>query len=246
MYNGFVIVIKKSSSGKTFTKKDQAIAENLRNYLGVEYSNYGEYLFLQTDINLLKTQMNYYPIGVVMMKNQQEVTFANEIAQEYLREIGVSNLKFMGVLFTNQILPYIKYELQSMGKKSILRYRNFIFSVVPQGALPEEYFQAQERVDNLSTHRSEQNGLTRYYIYIFKDELSAFNRHTDFFASYSFSKREEQIVEQVLLGKMNKQIAADLSISVNTVRAHMQSIFKKTGVTNRNELVFKINNSDAL
>ena len=53
-------------------------------------------------------------------------------------------------------------------------------------------------------------------------------------------------MEQVLLGKMNKQIAADLSISVNTVRAHMQSIFKKTGVTNRNELVFKINNSDAL
>lgn len=246
VYNGFIIIIKTSSSGKPFTKKDKEIAENLRNYLGADYANYREYLLLQTNNNLLKTQINYYPIGVLLMKSHQEVSYANEIAQGYLREIGISKLSFMGVFFTNHILPYIKYEMQSVGKKSIIRYKSFIFSVIPQGGFSEEYFQLQEDMDLSYANLTRQESMIGYHIYILKDELSAFNRHEDFFVDYAFSKKEEQVVEQVLLGKMNKQIAEDLNISVNTVRAHMQNIFKKTGVTSRNELVFKINNGNLL
>lgn len=47
----------------------------------------------------------------------------------------------------------------------------------------------------------------------------------------SLSPRERQIVELVLEGKMNKQIAHDLKITVSTVEAHRSNIMRKLGVT---------------
>lgn len=50
------------------------------------------------------------------------------------------------------------------------------------------------------------------------------------------SPRERQIVERVCRGLKNKEIAAELSIAVGTVKIHLVHIFEKTGVANRFEL----------
>jgi len=56
------------------------------------------------------------------------------------------------------------------------------------------------------------------------------------------SKREMEVVELVLQGKSNKQIASSLAISVRTVEFHLKNIYNKFHVGYRIELVLKLGN----
>ncbi|MDE0803380.1 MAG: helix-turn-helix transcriptional regulator [Acidimicrobiales bacterium] len=58
--------------------------------------------------------------------------------------------------------------------------------------------------------------------------------------SYGLTDRESAIVLLVCRGIGTKEIAAGLSISVHTVRDHLKSIFEKSGVTSRGELVAQL------
>jgi len=48
--------------------------------------------------------------------------------------------------------------------------------------------------------------------------------------------RENQVVDLLILGKLNKEIAFQLHLSEGTVKTYLSAIFQKTGVTNRTEL----------
>jgi two-component system, LuxR family, response regulator DctR len=50
------------------------------------------------------------------------------------------------------------------------------------------------------------------------------------------SKREQDVARLVLIGRLNKQIADDLSISMRTVEVHRANIFSKMGVRSAVEL----------
>ena len=61
---------------------------------------------------------------------------------------------------------------------------------------------------------------------------------------FSLSSRELEVVEKIIEGKTNQEIADTLSISEKTVKSHITHIFTKTGAENRIQLfnVFKENN----
>lgn len=59
------------------------------------------------------------------------------------------------------------------------------------------------------------------------------NQLTDAF----FTVREREIIDQLMKGKLNKEIAGDLKISINTVKKHTKNIYKKARVRNRIEAV---------
>jgi two-component system response regulator DctR len=46
----------------------------------------------------------------------------------------------------------------------------------------------------------------------------------------TLSERERQVMELVLAGKLNKQIADELDIAMRTVEVHRASVFDKMGV----------------
>ena len=56
--------------------------------------------------------------------------------------------------------------------------------------------------------------------------------------------REQQIAQQVAAGLSNKVIAAESGITERTVKAHLNSIFRKTGIRNRVQLALAITQSD--
>ncbi len=51
------------------------------------------------------------------------------------------------------------------------------------------------------------------------------------------STREKEVMEKVINGKKNKEIAEELFISLATVKTHISKIYKKTGVQNRKQLI---------
>lgn len=56
----------------------------------------------------------------------------------------------------------------------------------------------------------------------------------------TLSKRQEEILSLLLKGKLYKEIAAELSISLETVRKHVYNIYKKLNVANRLEVYNKV------
>lgn len=57
-----------------------------------------------------------------------------------------------------------------------------------------------------------------------------------------FSEREKRVIELLLQGKGNKQIAVSLGVSTRTVEFHLSNIYKKLGVASRTEAVLEISN----
>ena len=55
-----------------------------------------------------------------------------------------------------------------------------------------------------------------------------------------FSEREKAVIELLLEGKSNKQIALSLGITNRTVEFHMGNIFAKLGVSSRSEAILAI------
>lgn len=63
------------------------------------------------------------------------------------------------------------------------------------------------------------------------------------FEKYNISKREQEVIGLICKGKTNKEIEDLLFISLQTVKDHVYSIYRKTGVRNRVELtnLFRLN-----
>jgi DNA-binding CsgD family transcriptional regulator len=59
-------------------------------------------------------------------------------------------------------------------------------------------------------------------------------------ASYDLTPREEEIVELVARGRSTRQISEALFISEHTVQNHLRSVFEKTEVHSRRELVQRL------
>lgn len=101
--------------------------------------------------------------------------------------------------------------------------------LVLKGDQPEKLFTAIRLVANGELAFSED---------IAQQVLSAMSGkpQKDQTAMRRLSDREKQIAALVARGMKNKDIAAELKISENTVKRHLQSIFSKTGARDRLEL----------
>jgi DNA-binding CsgD family transcriptional regulator len=61
--------------------------------------------------------------------------------------------------------------------------------------------------------------------------------------NHKLSKRENEVIELLLQGKSNKQIAEMLGISASTVEFHLKNIFAKLEVHSRTEVILKLGKS---
>jgi DNA-binding NarL/FixJ family response regulator len=60
----------------------------------------------------------------------------------------------------------------------------------------------------------------------------------------ALTDREREVLDLLIQGQTNKQIAESLTVTVNTIKKHVQSIFTKLNVDNRAAAVAKALNTD--
>lgn len=84
-------------------------------------------------------------------------------------------------------------------------------------------------MENLSDHLN-----VRFYNELKKRENPANKNHMGFLIKkYGLTAREAEILRMVFSEKTNGEICSELYISNNTLKKHLQNIYRKTGVPNR-------------
>jgi DNA-binding NarL/FixJ family response regulator len=69
--------------------------------------------------------------------------------------------------------------------------------------------------------------------------ISEYKRKNDVAEKIALSPREIEILGEMHKGFSNSEIAAELSLSINTVKMHISGIYNKTGARNKAD-VFRI------
>lgn len=83
----------------------------------------------------------------------------------------------------------------------------------------------------------------KLYMPAFHPVPNAEERLSAFIREYELSSRETEVLSLITEGASNGEISAKLFISENTVKFHVRNILKKTGCTNRTELLTMLNRS---
>ena len=60
------------------------------------------------------------------------------------------------------------------------------------------------------------------------------------------TEREADVLELLVEGYSNKDIAEKLYITHHTVKAHLTQVYKKLGVKNRSKAIVKVNNNESI
>ena len=106
-----------------------------------------------------------------------------------------------------------------------------VWGILPREASPEELSAAVHALAEglwVGSPSLAQNLLERHPVPVREDAEEVINPLTD---------RERQVLQLTAEGLANKQIAAALDISENTVKFHLSSLYAKLGVTSRTEAV---------
>ncbi|HPJ22827.1 MAG TPA: helix-turn-helix transcriptional regulator, partial [Clostridia bacterium] len=83
--------------------------------------------------------------------------------------------------------------------------------------------------------------LTKHYTVNYEPPMDDLMTYAEqFYNQYNISEREREIIEALAQGKTNKEIAAELFISINTVKTHIKNIYRKLDIRNRVQLLHKI------
>lgn len=80
-----------------------------------------------------------------------------------------------------------------------------------------------------------------YAVYITKPIVKARLSYEKIAKDYDLTTREKDILELIVQGLNNNEIADKLFISIHTVKSHVENIFRKTKVSRRTSLLNKIN-----
>lgn len=84
--------------------------------------------------------------------------------------------------------------------------------------------------------------LTLYYQYFFSNPLGTKDKkiNSKFIEDFHLSKREVEILNELITGKTNRELADTFFVTEKTIEAHLGNIYRKTGVKNRLELFSRI------
>ena len=191
--------------------------------------------------NIVENCYERLPIGIITLDSKFSVIESNKEAQEYCRDIVdnaytfKSDNEYKSSIYISSDSKYVQNVVNYwIGNSTVNNYNQSM--TISTNSSVYDFFMSSFLI---SSHTGVIS--TIYFIYVTQQQKIE-NRSivAEIASQFDLTKREFEIVNLIAKGYSNKEISDKLCISVHTVKTHILNIFKKTGVTSRTELVYKL------
>lgn len=185
--------------------------------------------------------------GILIFNSNKELVYINSEAREVLVSIGSNGKSPTSRRVVPLQIPDVVTDLCDRLKLMVSAYK-------PQPAVSEQAKTPSALA--LSTTGSEAYSFRAFflsnnqydanegaYVLILIERVSTTTKKVNLQKAsqrYKLSKREIEVVELLILGHKNKEIADRLCVCVYTIEDHIKKVMKKMGVRNRTSVIAKL------
>lgn len=246
-YVAYVILFKEEGC---FEKSEIELIDLMSEPISIAEDNYLKIWNLQNTMKLLQSATNFFPLGIMIIENLDNVTYTNDLAREYLKELGYSDPQFYNAFYLNELYKYFQYDVLNFGASKPIRINRFLFNIQTISNPGRTLTNASHLtdLDNIQFRPYDSAGInyremtTCVYIVSDKNYKANMNISQATLAKIGLTNRERQLVDYMVRGASNQEISEKMFISINTVKIHISNIFRKAGVRSRTELMDKLYN----
>lgn len=184
-----------------------------------------------------------YTIVILMLSVCKEL-FGNQLQQIPLLRAFEDEWAYLPML-GYIVIVYLKYR-KRIGDKKITRILNFVFWTTVL-FLPGIFFDEYGQPDGIKGIFTPLLfmvisifALVSLFKYSTTIQSTKFEVSVDFKKQYGITDREAEVLLLLVKGYSYNKIAAELVISLSTVRTHVMNLYKKAGVNSRYELLNRL------
>ncbi len=245
---GYVVYLTLFLEEGTFSDGDLELIGMLPEPISIAEDNYLKIWNLQNTMKLLQSCTNFFPLGIMIVENLDNVTYANDLAKEYLKELGYPDPRFYSAFYLNELYKHFQYDVLNFGQSKNVRINRFLFTIQTISNPGKALANMDHMLDGeqASFYPRSKSGInyremtTCVYIVSDKNYKANMNISKSTMDKLGFTNRERQVVEGIVSGLSNQEICDKMFISINTVKIHISNAFRKAGVRSRTELLDKL------
>lgn len=246
-YVAYLILFKEEGS---FDKDELELIDLMSEPISIAEDNYLKIWNLQNTMKLLQSATNFFPLGIMIIENLDNVTYTNDLAREYLKELGYADPQFYNAFYLNELYRHFQYDVLNFGASKPIRINRFLFNIQTISNPGKTLANATHLTDQSNMRFSPRDSAGINYremttcVYIVSDKNYKANMNISqaTMEKMGLTNRERQLVDFIVRGASNQEISEKMFISINTVKIHVSNIFRKAGVKSRTELMDKLYN----
>jgi DNA-binding CsgD family transcriptional regulator len=216
--SGGLAIFKPVQDGP-FTELDKKIFCMLNEPLGALLDSHLESLTLRAETTIDEYVFSSLHTGVIVVDQQNQIVRKNAVAVHLCERIYPGD----PASAVSRLLTAL-WERGKLGRERADAIPDFDDSKVSVRVVPMSYISPLQTI------------AFRYAIYL-EERTDDHERLRQFADTYTLSRRELQIVSRVVAGEDNSAIAEKLYLSDNTVRTHLQNVYRKLSINSRISII---------
>lgn len=203
--------ILRKNNERTFSNEDINRFRAIQQFILQKISDYMQLEQQSVENTLYRNYMDNSNDGYILVNERQHIIYKNEAATELIHKLkGTKNVQTFIKQITNDQQQKAKRQIQLQ-------------------LLNEQY---ELTITNSNTIHQQQ----RHYLLHITKKKNSNTIAAKLIVQKTLTNREADVCQLLIKGYTNKEVAADLFISINTVKKHIQNIYDKLSVRNRSEL----------
>ncbi len=229
------ILLTKSKESGNFTEEEITTAKEITPFMIQAVEMNRMKAEMENNNSLLRMIEDNLNSGLMLLDSSKRLIHMNSRAMQLCKRLRTDSFEIKGF---NDIHPQVVRDYSEMLDELSVKHN-------PDLILPRKrIFKNGTSTFSVRSDFIENNDLQKRgdFILINFNETAklAAQDNISISESYRLSTRETEVVNQVIKGLSNSQIAKELFISEVTVKKHLQNIFNKMEVSNRASLIQKI------
>lgn len=175
---------------------------------------------LKVNYSILQNMISKLPIAIILCDSNFHILSINQAAEKILKLINCKeSFRDAESIIKNEVLP------------------NYLKCGLKEYSLSAEEYDLGILVQNHIIHNLEKDTyITCYQITINCSDNMPITKWNEFLISKELTKRECEISNFMRLAYTNEEIASNLHISINTMKRHRESIYRKLNINRMNQL----------